>query len=45
MTEINKDYVPNGFNFQMPGFYLDNSKYLKESIDESETLNQRYGVN
>ena len=31
------------FYFEVPSFYLDDCQYLKETIDESGMLNQRYG--
>ena len=43
LREINKDYDPKGFYFQMPKFYLESYQYLKSAIDKSGTLNQRYG--
>jgi len=35
LREINKEYDPTGFYFEMPSFYLDTYQYLKEKMDES----------
>ena len=43
LRESNKDCDPKGFYFETPSSYLENYRYLKEGIDESRTLNQRYG--